>query len=92
MYLLALVEEHFDNQVPSFSVIEKDEERPVDEPCSLLQGLQWRIEGVGVNVFLQAIQIFQSCVPVLHQNFRSEFTPQAIQVVLLNKYTIIMLH
>lgn len=37
---LGLVKEQVDDVVPAFRVVEEDEQRPVDEPGPLLEGLQ----------------------------------------------------
>jgi hypothetical protein len=39
MYLRLLVEEHVNDEIPAFGVIEEDEQAPVNEPCALLQCL-----------------------------------------------------
>ena len=54
IHVLVLVEEHVNDQVPPFWVVEEDEQRPVDEPSPLLQSKQRGAEGVGVNVLLQS--------------------------------------
>ena len=35
--ILLLVQKQFNNQIPSFLVVEKYKQRPVDQPCPLLQ-------------------------------------------------------
>ena len=81
-HLLILVQEHFNNQIPPFGMIEKDEKRPMNKPGSLLKSLQWCVECIVVNILLQPIQIFQCSVPILHQDFRGQFSPKPIQVIL----------
>lgn len=38
---LWLIQKELNDIVTAFGVVEKDKERPVDEPCPLLEGLQW---------------------------------------------------
>lgn len=38
---LWLIQKELNDIVTALGVVEKDKERPVDEPCPLLEGLQW---------------------------------------------------
>lgn len=79
------VEEHVDDQIPTFLQIEENEQTPVDEPGALLEALQGIRERVGVYVLLQLVQVLQSRVPTLNEDFSCELPPQNVEIVLQNK-------
>ena len=48
-----LIEEHLDELVAAFWKIEKDEQRPMKQPCSMLQQLLLRVEWIRLDVCAQ---------------------------------------
>lgn len=63
-------------------MVKEDEERPVNEPRALLEGLQRGRGHVALDELLEPIQIFKRVLPVLRQDLRGELPPQAVQEVL----------
>ena len=59
----------------------------MDEPRSLLQGLQRRAKGEFVNELLKPFEVLQCVVPLLHQDVRCQLPPQPIQIVLVGRLT-----
>lgn len=53
----------------------------MNQPGALLQGLEGRAEGGLVNELLQPLQVLKGRIPVLHQDFRGQLTPEAVQVI-----------
>ena len=78
-----LVEEQVDDQVPSLGMVEEHEETPVDEPGSLLQGLQVAAEGALINEGFEPVEILQSSFPVLHEDLGRQLPPHPVQIVLV---------
>jgi len=62
-------------------VVEEDEERPVDEPGSLLQGLQGGTEHALVDKLSETVEILKGSVPVLHEDLRGKLTPHTVEIV-----------
>ena len=62
-------------------MIEEHEERPVNEPGSLLESLQCRSEHAVIDELLQTVKIVEGSVPVLHEDLRSQLAPHTVQVV-----------
>ena len=58
-----LVEEHLNDQIASFWMIDKHEHTPVNQPGALLQCLNVAEIGV-IDEFSQAVQVFQRRGPV----------------------------
>lgn len=54
--LLWLIEKKVNDVVSPFRMIKKHEQRPVDEPCSLLKRLQWRADRLGENATLVQVK------------------------------------
>lgn len=42
--LLGLIEKEINDVISAFRMVEENEERPVNEPCSLLKRLEWRTD------------------------------------------------
>lgn len=66
-----LVEEHLDDQIAPFDVVEEDEQRPVDQPGALLQRLHVgdaSARRAVVDKLAKLRQVVEGTVPVLHQN------------------------
>lgn len=77
------VQEHLNDKITALSVIEEDQDGPVDQPCPLLKHLNVGKIAVVVDVFPQAIQVFQGRLPVQSQNFGGQFAPEHIQIILI---------
>lgn len=77
-----LVQQHFDDQVASFRVMEEDQHAPMDQPSALCQKLHVAVATV-VDELTQAVQILQCRLPVDDKNFSGQLSPQDVQVVLV---------
>lgn len=77
-----LVQQHFDDQIATFRVMEEHEHAPVDQPSALCQQLHVA-EAAVVDELAQTVQVLQSRLPVERQNLGCQLAPQDIQVVLV---------
>ena len=66
-------------------MVEEDEERPVNQPGSLLKSLEVGTEGGFVDELLQPLEVFEGGFPILHQDFGGQLAPKAVQVVLVGR-------
>jgi len=80
--LLWPVQEHLNDEVAPFGVVEEDKKTPVNEPGALLQHLQGVGKSIGINVLSQLVQVLQGGVPVLYQDLRSQFSPKDVEIIL----------
>mmetsp|Transcript_9265 Transcript_9265/g.28839 ORF Transcript_9265/g.28839 Transcript_9265/m.28839 type:complete len:403 (+) Transcript_9265:1140-2348(+) len=75
--------EEVHDEVPPILVVEEDEERPVQQPRTLLQLHEARGKLLGVDALLEPVEVVQRHRPVLHQNLGAKLAPQRVEGLLL---------
>jgi len=64
-------------------MVEEDEQTPVNQPRALLQLLQWVDKILGIDDLTKAIHVLHGTLPVLHEDLRSELSPECREVLFL---------
>jgi hypothetical protein len=67
--------EHLSEGLARGLVVEEREERPVDQPCAVLQLCEGVVEEARVDELFKLVDLLDSRVPVYGQNFAGEFAP-----------------
>lgn len=68
-------EEHVGEGLAGGLMVKEREQRPVDQPCAVLELCEGVVEEAGVNNFLELVDLFDGRVPVYGKDLASKLAP-----------------